>query len=160
MRYSKSRALFIFLAAVPFVLSNGCSLLGRPDRVCFQRRCIDVQVARKEAELRQGLKNRTFLPEDEGMLFIFPETGRNDFWMQDTLIPLDIIWFDEKYDVVYIASSLPPCISSPCPTYGPGESSRYVLEISAGRAERLGIKIGDHAEHQKGRPARFPLAAR
>ncbi len=138
-----------FYFSLFFMGYSGCSL-GQSHRVCFQNRCVEVQTATTEEQLKEGLKHRSFLPEHEGMLFIFQKNGRYDFWMQDTLIPLDILWLDENRNVIDIASKVPPCITNPCPTYGPSQPSRYVLEVNAGVAERLKIKIGDHADYKDG----------
>ena len=135
-----------------FGLFYGVSLfLGSPDRVCFKGGCVEVQIAKEKKELERGLQDRSFLSPHEGMLFIFPFKGRWDFWMKDTLISLDIIWLDENQNVTYIAEELPPCITSGCPSYGPSEPSRYVLEVSAGGAKRLGVHLGDQGEYKKGR---------
>ena len=116
------------------------------NKVCFKKSCIEVEVARTQDELSRGLQMRKSLTDHQGMLFIFPQSGINDFWMKDTLIPLDIIWLDENQTVIYIASNLPACLKDPCLTYGPSRECRYVLEINGGHTEKLHIQIGDKAE--------------
>ena len=56
---------------------------------------------------------------------------------------LDIIWLSEEKRIVEITASAPPCSSKPCPSYGINEASMYVLEIGAGEAARMGLRIGD-----------------
>jgi uncharacterized membrane protein (UPF0127 family) len=81
--------------------------------------------------------------ENEGMLFVYPESGTHPFWMKNTLVPLDIVWMDENFDILYIEAPARPCQADPCPTYGTPRLSRYVLELRAGTARREALKPGD-----------------
>ncbi|MBU0626796.1 DUF192 domain-containing protein [Patescibacteria group bacterium] len=74
--------------------------------------------------------NRTSMDEDNGMLFVFDQPGLHTFWMKNTLIPLDIIWMDDQYQVVYIRHSAQPCIVDACQSYNPSALSYYALEIN------------------------------
>ena len=87
---------------------------------------------------------RDSLGANSGMLFVFPEDGVYRFWMQDTRIPLDIIWMDSSRKVTFISRDTPPCpvMRVECPTYGSDMPARYVLEIGAGRAAELSIREG------------------
>lgn len=146
-----TRIIILVIVALVFLfgLFYGISFfLGKPDQVCFKGGCVDVQIAREKKDLEKGLQDRSFLSPSEGMFFVFPVNGRWDFWMKDTLISLDIIWLDEKQDVIHVEEGLPPCVTATCSSYGPEEESRFVLEVSAGGAKRLGIKIGDRAEYK------------
>jgi uncharacterized membrane protein (UPF0127 family) len=86
---------------------------------------------------------RESLGRNEGMLFVFEQSGFYPFWMKNTLIPLDIIWIDEDWRIVSIAESVPPCRAEPCPTYPPAAQARYVVEVNAGFARRHGVARGD-----------------
>lgn len=86
---------------------------------------------------------RDKLKGERGMLFIYDEEGVHNFWMKNTLIPLDIIWLDKDKKVIYTKHSAPPCKKPPCPSYGPEKSCRYVLEINAGKAKEVGLKKGE-----------------
>jgi len=81
--------------------------------------------------------------EDEGMLFVYPESASHPFWMKNTLVPLDIVWMDESFTILYIEAPAKPCTADPCATYGTPRLSRYVLELRAGTAHREGLKPGD-----------------
>ena len=79
----------------------------------------------------QGLMNVDDLLDLDGMLFIFSEDGRRGFWMKNTLLPLDIAFFD--VDGGFVDRLLmEPCDTGPCPIYRPGGEYRYALEMVAG----------------------------
>lgn len=133
---------FLFLTAC----ASDRDLAAGQNQVCFQEQCLNVELAQTKGELTKGLQFRENMDRNAGMLFIFPQNDTYDFWMKDTLMPLDIIWISEDKKVIYISENTPPCRQEQCPVYGPGqELSRYVLEVNAGAANRLGIKIGDEA---------------
>lgn len=111
--------------------------------VCVNENCFTVEIAETEAQRTKGLMNRSKLDEDKGMLFIFNKEGVYPFWMKNTLIPLDIIWIDNNYKVVFIGKNVQPCKSLICPTTKPLVKAKYVLEINAGISDKLGIKVGD-----------------
>jgi uncharacterized membrane protein (UPF0127 family) len=113
--------------------------------VCFEGSCIDVELATTPEEMTTGLMNRTNLPENRGMLFIFDEEGTHKFWMKNTLIPLDMIWLDENETIIYIERNAQPCYVSACSSFGPESSSKYALEVNGGFAERHTIQSGDIA---------------
>lgn len=110
-------------------------------RVCVGEKCVFVELATTQEQRELGLMNRSHLGEDIGMLFIFDELNIYPFWMKNTLIPLDAIWFGEK-GVVDIQTMV-PCPSDPCPIYTPSGPALYVLEVNAGWAEKNNIQIGD-----------------
>lgn len=136
--------IVFFIAA--FFLAAGCQKVQAKNQVCSKTHCVEVEVVQKSEELRRGLQFRESLPQEAGMLFIFPETSRRSFWMKDTLIPLDMIWLDYARRIVHIAPNVPPCKADPCPLYTPDEDAMYVLEVNAGQAEQLGFKVGGAVE--------------
>jgi hypothetical protein len=77
------------------------------------------------------------------MLFVFPQAQPLTFWMKDTLIPLDMLFFDEAHRLVTIRTDAPPCKADPCPTYASTAPARYVLELNAGTAAKLDLRKGD-----------------
>ena len=124
---------------------SGCFGPNAP-QVCFDEVCLDVELALTDAQQTQGLQYRESLKRDKGMLFVFGEPSQVAFWMKNTLISLDIIWLDQRKKIIYIEKNTPPCLQEKCPTYGPAESCRYVLEANAGWADANDISIGDRAE--------------
>lgn len=106
-------------------------------------RQFSVELALSRGEQARGLMFREELEPDAGMLFVFPREAPRHFWMKNTRIPLDILYFDEQLELVGTALNARPCVADPCPTYPSGRPARYVLEINAGLAEELGVELGD-----------------
>lgn len=73
------------------------------------------------------------------MVFVFDTPAIHSFWMKNTLIPLDIVWIDEKHTVVHIVTAQ-PCKTKSCPIYTPETSAKYVLEVNAGMAARYAVQ--------------------
>ena len=113
------------------------------NQVCFQEKCFQVEVANSAKERQEGLMYRKSLPKNEGMLFIFPRSGYYNFWMKNTLISLDMIWLNEAKEVIFIKHQAQPCVKEPCPSFGPNQRAKYVLEIKGGLAEELNLEKGD-----------------
>lgn len=136
--------LVIFLYGGQYYISQAWteSQLSECD-VCIGEACWTAEIARRPKELERGLQFREELPEDRGMLFIFEQPHKAQFWMKDTLIPLDIIWIDQGSQIVHIEKNVQPCQSVVCPSYGPPTEAEYVLEIPAGLTEKMEIKLGD-----------------
>ena len=102
-----------------------------------------VELATNEAAREHGLMMRTSLAADHGMLFVFPDTAPRGFWMKNTLIPLDILYFNADRKLVSAQLDVPPCRADPCPVYPSAGPARYVLELSAGTVRRIGAHDGD-----------------
>ena len=137
-------ANIIMLFFLMFVFPQaGCSSRQAGDQVCFKDYCFNVEIADNNIDRMRGLQLRESLPDNMGMLFIFPESRIYSFWMKDTLIPLDIIWIDYDRRIVHIEHNVEPCRSPlKCPSYTPPKKALYVLEINAGKAEELGMLEG------------------
>ncbi len=120
------------LASTPITLPNGAR--------------IQAELAVSGAEVQRGLMFRPTLASDQGMLFFFNSAAVWRFWMLNTLIPLDIIWMNSDREILFINADTPICEQQPCPTYGPNQRSRYVLELAAGEAARRGLRPGDRLD--------------
>lgn len=105
----------------------------------------NVEIADEPAEREKGLMFRDNLDVNSGMFFVFDDTKILNFWMKNTLIPLDIIFIDENFKIINIAENAEPCIEKDvvCPGYSSQLPAKYVLEIFGGMAEELGIKPAD-----------------
>jgi uncharacterized membrane protein (UPF0127 family) len=105
-----------------------------------------VELADTDEKRTLGLMFRDSMPDDQGMLFIFPGETRRSFWMKNTRIPLDIFYFDSNLALVSVAENTPPCRTRRCPAYPSDGPAKYVLELNAGKAAELGVKAGDVLE--------------
>lgn len=143
--------VLLFTGMVAVCHLSGCKSSSGADHVCFQGRCVDVEVVRTPKERMRGLQGRTSLGQDEGMLFIFDLNQPQRFWMKDTLIPLDMIWLDFARRVVHIEHNVPPCVNDPCPSYGPRAPVLYVLEVNAGKAREMDLAVGAQMEFRLSR---------
>jgi uncharacterized membrane protein (UPF0127 family) len=103
---------------------------------------IQLEVARTASQQALGLMYRDSLPENQGMLFPFNPPRPVRFWMQNVKISLDMVFLRDS-EVKAIAANVPPCTSNPCPTYGPNTLIDQVIELRGGRAEELGLQVGD-----------------
>lgn len=104
---------------------------------------VKVDIADTPDTRQMGLSGRPGLEKDEGMLFIFPDDGLHGFWMKDMRFSIDILWLDSAGKVVHIVENAPP--ESFPESFSPEKPARFVLELSAGSVERLGIELGDIA---------------
>ena len=84
--------------------------------MCFHQHCFSLEVAKTLLERRIGLSGREKLGKSSGMLFVFDEPGKYNFFMQDTFIPLDILRIDDSGKVLQIIEA-EPCKIDNCPTY-------------------------------------------
>lgn len=108
---------------------------------------LSVLVASTPAHQYRGLGKREAMPEN-GMLFPFSESGRHGFVMRDMEFSIDIIWLNNGV-IVDIAPNLPlePGVKDEnLKVYFPRGDANAVLELPAGEAERLGLKIGGTVE--------------
>lgn len=106
-------------------------------------RTFSVEIADTQEKQALGLMFRDSMPADEGMLFIFPNEAPRSFWMRNTRIALDIMYFDKALKMVSISANTPPCRVSRCPSYPSTGPAMYVLELNAGKAAELGVGPGD-----------------
>ena len=109
--------------------------------------CLLLEVADKAEERRLGLMQRHALPSGQGMWFPFQPARRLRFWMHNTLAALDMVFVDQGR-VIAIEADVPVCPRLPCPSYGPKMQADGVVELAAGEAARLSIKVGDFVQIQ------------
>ncbi len=102
-----------------------------------------VEIADTREAQTRGLMFRDSLERDRGMLFVFPREAPRAFWMRNTRIPLDILYFDAELRLVSVAANARPCKTAQCPSYPSEGPAQYVLELNAGIAGELGVTRGD-----------------
>lgn len=100
---------------------------------------INIELALTEAEQEQGLMNRSFMNNDQGMLFVFDKDEPRGFWMRNTIIPLDIMYVNSKMEIIHIAENTEPFSERSIPSQGP---AKYVIEVNAGFSAQYSITKG------------------
>ena len=99
-----------------------------------------VEVVDNDADRAKGLMYRKELPEGRGMLFDFHRDQEVSFWMQNTYIPLDMIFIRGDGQILRIEENTVPLSTRMIPSRGP---VRAVLEVIGGTSRKLGIAPGD-----------------
>lgn len=133
----------ILAMAVIFISVSACGaeeydniIIKNPDGT---EQVFSVEYAVTEAEKAQGFMHRTEIPADHSMLFIYDRPQITWFWMRNTLVPLDMLFFDADKKLVYIEHNATPHDENP---HGPDIPVCYVLEVNGGRAAALNIVEG------------------
>jgi uncharacterized protein len=106
----------------------------------------NIEIADDGKERADGLMFRTELKPDAGMLFDYGTEQLAAFWMQNTLIPLDMIFIGADGVVKNIHVNAKPLDTTSIPSVYP---IRFVLEIPGGRSTEIGLKVGDTLEHTR-----------
>ena len=100
----------------------------------------DVELALTRGQQTYGLMFVEDMPQDAGMLFIFPQEGPRSFWMRNTLIPLDMIFIRGDGTIANVVQRAEPQTDTPRRSEGPVAA---VLEVNGGLTALLGIGVGD-----------------
>jgi uncharacterized protein len=121
-----------------------------PDRVdlrgMFGQARFTVEIADTNETRMIGLMNRASMPRSVGMLFIYDAPTRASFWMENTLIPLDMIFVDPTGLVTRVHYNAVPLDRTPI---SGGENVLMVLEINGGLAQAMGIAEGAQLRHPR-----------
>jgi uncharacterized membrane protein (UPF0127 family) len=97
-----------------------------------------LEVADRDGTRAYGLKRRDSMPDDHGMIFVFDHPQELRFWMEDTRIPLDIVYIDSTGHVVSV-KQMKPFDRETTPSDG---LAQYAVELNKGAAEAAGVKPG------------------
>ena len=101
---------------------------------------INVIVSKLPEELRRGLMFVKHLEENEGMLFKYSNIGKHTFWMKNTYIPLDVIYFDKDSNVIgFIENNQPHDLT----IKSINKPSKSFLEVNGGYINKNNVKVGD-----------------
>ncbi len=100
---------------------------------------VTAQVADDNEERTKGLMFVKAMPQDRGMLFVWPEAQERSFWMRNTYIPLDLIYINGGR-VVSVIENASPHDETGLPS---GQPADMVLEVNAGWVKTHGIAVGD-----------------
>lgn len=123
---------------------NGELNFAHSDKANFKK--IDIEIVENDAKRQQGLMYRENMEPDQGMLFLFDVEEPQAFWMENTKIPLDIIYIDKDWKIVSIAKNTVPYSQQSIPSKGP---AKYVLEVNAGFSDAYKIGAGDFISYTR-----------
>lgn len=140
---SATAASVLSASAVPQQLATQALCLRSQHNTNTQ--IVQAELATTAEERATGLMMRESLPENSGMLFVYPHTGQRSFWMFRTLIPLDIAYVSNKGEILDI-QQMQPCESywrQRCPSYPAAQPFLYALEVNLGKFAEWGISEGD-----------------
>ncbi|MBT0607333.1 DUF192 domain-containing protein [Aequorivita echinoideorum] len=104
---------------------------------------LDIEIADDEYQTQTGLMYRHSMPENQAMLFVFNDEQRRSFYMKNTEIPLDIIYFNAEKKINSIQKNAKPNDETSLPSE---TVSQYVLEVNAGLSDRWNLQNGDRFE--------------
>lgn len=106
---------------------------------------LDIEIADDDFERETGLMHRENMEDDQGMLFIFENAAPRFFYMKNTLIPLDIIYFGSDSTIVSFQKNAKPQDLTSLPS---GEPAQFVLEVNAGLADEWNLEEGDKIDFE------------
>lgn len=135
--------LYFSLILVTLCLIGCDSLIGNGNRqidAWIDGHHLRLEVAATPEIRTKGLMHRTKLGENEGMLFVWGTSRKRSFWMKDTLIPLDVAYFDDQFFLINVQSMQPQGAETNYGNYPALEPTRYAVETNIGWFEKHGIK--------------------
>ncbi len=105
---------------------------------------IQAEIADSKNDQIIGLMHRKTMADEEGMLFVYEQVQDITMWMQNTILPLDMVFISKNGKISHIAYSAQPFSLDIISSNGPAKA---VLEIKAGIADKLKLKVGDKVNH-------------
>ena len=129
-------AVALFYALDGFARSDRLSIRTRTGSRDFS-----IEWAMTPDERAKGLMFRQEMAADHGMLFDFGREQPVTFWMKNTPLSLDMVFIHADGTVYRVARDVEPMSERLTPA---GAPVRYVLEVVAGTAARIGLDSGDH----------------
>jgi uncharacterized protein len=110
-----------------------------------------AEVASSDPQRATGLMHRRMLPENRGMLFVFPDVAMHGMWMMNTYVPLSVAFLDREGRIINIEDMQPQTQNS----HSAAKPAKYALEMNLGWFAKRGIKPGAKVEGiEKAGPAR------
>jgi uncharacterized membrane protein (UPF0127 family) len=138
LAFSAIGALSILAIAMSACAQGPRIEIVRPDG--SRRVVVSVEIADTAATREYGLMYRKQLDEDAGMIFVFNAAQHQEFWMKNTVIPLDMIFADSSGKIIGVVRKAVPFSEAIDAVDG---DSQYVLEVNGGFCDRHGVKPGD-----------------
>ena len=148
----------VTLIALILLFFQGCvatpTVTATTVEIAGKKYTLELALTRNSRE--RGLMDRTFLSEDDGMLFVFPDAAERSFWMKNCYIDIDLIFLDSRGTVMSLHSMVfeapkgenesPWMYERRLEHYWSNGPSRFAIELSAGSLDRLQIGINDQIE--------------
>lgn len=152
---------YVFIIFVGLVTARVVYALTRPDLVTTSTDCSEnnlspsaynvqlstaskktynLEYAKTTSQQELGLSDRPCLPDDGALLFLFPTDDKFGIWMKNMKFPIDVIWLDKDRRIVTIKKDMEP--SSYPKIFYPDTTSRYVIELKKGSADKLKVQVG------------------
>lgn len=144
MDFGRTKIYAVLFVVVGIIIIAFLTTMHYPSQIILKGKVYTVDVADTTYTMNKGYSGHPPISHNEGMIFVFPENDKHGFWMKDMLFSLDIIWMDENFVINHIEKDVKP--DSYPKIFYPEKEARYVLEISAGEVNKLGVKIGDKVE--------------
>lgn len=140
----------IFLGIIIFLILSGFFILYWPQpfkktEIQIKNKKFILEIAKTISQKTRGLSKRVSLCDNCGMIFIYENENFYPFWMKDTLIPLDMIWLNNSNEIVsiYTAQTEINIPLTKLTIYKNNKPANKIIELNAGEANKLGLKIGD-----------------
>tara|TARA_Y100000591_G_scaffold309786_1_gene311473 strand:- start:28 stop:477 length:450 start_codon:yes stop_codon:yes gene_type:complete len=105
----------------------------------------EIEIVSKYEDRKKGLMYRRSIPNNYGMLFVWPYEGQQCMWMKNTYVPLSVAYMDIRGKIIEIYDMVPFSKDSVCST----KAAKYALEVNFGWFEEKDINIGDSIEVKK-----------
>jgi len=144
-----------------FLALTGCSDSGNSQETMIETVNISghtfhLEVVRDEDSRLQGMQGRTVIAEDEGMLFIFPDSQIRSFWMGHCLVDIDLIFLNHRSRITAIhhMKAAPPqredeseaAYKARSPHYWSNSPAQFAIEVKSGWLDRMNLHLDDRIE--------------
>ncbi|PAP77302.1 DUF192 domain-containing protein [Rubrivirga marina] len=123
-------------ASIPFDIEGTLSFVRGTDTL----RTIDIEIADTDSTRSRGLMQRSEIPDDTGMLFVFPAAEDQAFYMANTPRSLDIQFYGADSTLLNVVENTTPYSFDNVLSEGPAQ---FVVEVPAGYSRRIGLVPGD-----------------
>ncbi len=133
----KSTAISRATEDIKFRKDSEVMILGSDNKTKAR---IAVEIANTPDKQAMGLMFRKEMGEEQGMLFIFDDLIIRDFWMKNTILSLDMLFIDEKMEIITIHEKTTPLTEE---EYSSTAPAKYVIEVNAGFCGKYSITRGD-----------------
>lgn len=141
--------IYLYVILLLVGISTAQAQIERPKfsktKVRLASKIIEVEVADEPEEWSHGLMFKKSMHEDEGMLFVFPNSEIRSFWMKNTFIPLTIGYFDSNRRLINTVDMKPVKseMESNLPSYKSEAPAKYALEMNQGWFKKNQVKPGE-----------------